>query len=95
MDDALSMLALYAGLAAGPVGRQTIAWSRRLLLEFQSWVLRERALRKVFVSIKGIYYQADVAGTRVTWIMPHKFMQEVPLSYGVSSCLCNTTTLCS
>lgn len=29
------------------------------------------SLLQVFVSIKGIYYQADVLGQTVTWIVPH------------------------
>jgi len=77
MDDALSMLALYSGLPSGVVSYRTVAFSRRLLLEFHGWVLRERSLRKVFVSIKGIYYQADISGFSVTWVIPHKFVQTV------------------
>lgn len=30
----------------------------RLATEFQAYVARTRSLRKVFVSIKGFYYQA-------------------------------------
>jgi hypothetical protein len=31
----------------------------------------------VFFSIKGIYYQADVMGETVTWIVPHKYGHQV------------------
>lgn len=30
-----------------------------------------RALRKVFVTIKGFYFQAEIHGRMVTWLMPH------------------------
>lgn len=32
---------------------------------------------QVFLSIKGIYYQADIHGQTVTWITPYQFSQEV------------------
>lgn len=36
---------------------QAIETARRLMLEFNAWVVRAHALRKVFVSVKGIYFQ--------------------------------------
>lgn len=50
----------------------------RLCREFQSFVVRTHALRKVFVSIKGIYYQAELQGQAVTWLVPHRFVQQLP-----------------
>ncbi|CAL8070433.1 unnamed protein product [Orchesella dallaii] len=46
---------------------------RRLTVEFLHYVIESRALRKVFVSIKGYYYQAEIKGQTVTWIVPHNF----------------------
>jgi len=46
---------------------------RRLTVEFLHYVIEARALRKVFVSIKGYYYQAEIKGQTVTWIVPHNF----------------------
>ena len=39
----------------------------------QAYIARTRSLRLVFISIKGIYYQADVMGVTVTWVVPHGF----------------------
>lgn len=50
---------------------------RRLSLEFQYYLIRTKALRKVFISIKGIYFQAEVMGQTVTWIVPHRFNQKL------------------
>jgi hypothetical protein len=41
---------------------QVVNMARRLVLEWGAWVVRASALRKVFVSVKGIYFQASAAG---------------------------------
>lgn len=50
---------------------------RRLVLEFMHAVIAAKALRKVFISIKGFYFQAELKGQLITWIMPHQFGFEV------------------
>ena len=47
-----------------------------LAAQWQAYVARTRSLRKVFVSIKGFYYQAEVNGTVLTWVVPHTFAQQ-------------------
>lgn len=42
-------------------------------VEFLHYIVESKSLRKVFVSIKGIYYQAEIMGQLVTWIVPHTF----------------------
>ena len=50
----------------------------RLGREFQSFVVRTHALRKVFLSIKGTYYQAEVQGQAITFLVPHRYHQTLP-----------------
>lgn len=45
------------------------------MLEWNAYIARTSALRHVFVSVKGFYYQADVAGCSVTWLVPHQLAQ--------------------
>jgi pescadillo protein len=60
------------------VHKEAIEESRRLAAEFQNYIVASRSLRKAFLSIKGIYYQADIRGQLVTWLVPYQFNQEIP-----------------
>lgn len=42
------------------------------------YVIASKSLRKCFISIKGYYFQADIKGQKVTWIMPHKLAYQNP-----------------
>lgn len=74
-DDALSMCFLFAMFPKGP-GRpeDLIDLSRKLCIEFMHYIINSKSLRKVFISIKGYYYQAEVMGQTLTWIVPHQFV---------------------
>uniref|UniRef100_A0A8C7LXL8 Pescadillo homolog n=1 Tax=Oncorhynchus mykiss TaxID=8022 RepID=A0A8C7LXL8_ONCMY len=57
---------------------QTITLCRRLTVEWMNYVVTSRSLRKVFISIKGIYYQAEVLGQLITWLVPYQFAHDHP-----------------
>ncbi|XP_068767839.1 pescadillo homolog [Struthio camelus] len=79
LDDALSMCFLFSTFPrTGKCHVQTIQLCRRLAVEFLNYVIASRSLRKVFLSIKGIYYQAEVLGQPVTWITPYAFAHDHP-----------------
>lgn len=81
LDDPLCVVSLFATLpATAKVGLAAVRVSncKRLMNEFMHFVTRTRALRRVFVSVKGYYYQAHIEGELVTWIMPHRFTQRLP-----------------
>jgi pescadillo protein len=79
VDDALSLLMLFANLPSNTtVSPETIQSCARLCAQWQLYVMHARALRKVFLSIKGIYFQAEIRGQRITWLVPYMFTQHIP-----------------
>ena len=78
IDDALCMIFLFANLpATSRVSTSLIDNCTRLAAEWQLYILHSHSLRKVFLSIKGVYYQAEVMGQNVTWLVPYQFTQNV------------------
>src|SRR5439155_2716684 len=49
----------------------------RLCLEFEHYLIVSNSLRKSFLSIKGIYYQATIQGQDILWLVPYRFNQRV------------------
>ncbi|KAM9446194.1 pescadillo [Clarias gariepinus] len=79
VDDALSMCFLFSTFArTGKCHVQTIQLCRRLSVEWMNYIIASRSLKKVFLSIKGIYYQAEVLGQIITWIVPYQFAHDHP-----------------
>ncbi|EPS64320.1 hypothetical protein M569_10461, partial [Genlisea aurea] len=86
LDDCLSMVHLFAALPAVdnaidgdkiPVTR--VHNCRRWLShEWQAYISHTHKLRKTFISVKGIYYQVEVEGQRITWLTPHSLQQVLP-----------------
>jgi pescadillo len=89
LDDALSMVFLFSALplpSANAVNGDH-ADSKRLILsqecarlarEFKSFLISTGLLSKSFVSIKGIYYRAEINGKKITWIVPHELATSIP-----------------
>lgn len=78
VDDALCMIFLFASLPSNTrVSAALVDNCTRLAAEWQLYVMHTHALRKVFLSIKGIYYQAEVMDQTVTWLVPYQFTQNV------------------
>ncbi|CAL5205062.1 unnamed protein product [Lathyrus oleraceus] len=80
LDDCLTMVHLFAALPASEskkIDVERVHKCRRLAHEWQAFVSRTHKLRKTFVSVKGIYYQAVVEGQTITWLTPHSLQQVV------------------
>jgi pescadillo len=78
LDDALSLLFLFANLpSTSTVPAKVIARCQRLCHEFEHYLITSHSLRKSFLSIKGIYYQATIQGQDILWLVPYRFVQQV------------------
>jgi len=81
LDDPLCLVNLFSSFQAHKlfsIPNERVAACARLAKEFNFYIIKSRSLRKVFLSIKGIYYQADVQGQTVTWVTPYQFTQKLP-----------------
>jgi len=79
LDDTLCLVFLFASLAPSKfVHAARVSACARLRREFLAYVARTHSLRHVFISIKGIYYQADVHGVSLTWVEPHHSFAQQP-----------------
>lgn len=70
---------LFASLPSeGRIIAEKTTACAELARHWQFYVSKTRTLKKVFVSIKGAYYQAEVMGEPITWLVPHQFTQSIP-----------------
>eukprot|EP00746_Dinoflagellata_sp_MGD_P146202 gnl/MRDRNA2_/MRDRNA2_78713_c0_seq1.p1 gnl/MRDRNA2_/MRDRNA2_78713_c0~~gnl/MRDRNA2_/MRDRNA2_78713_c0_seq1.p1 ORF type:complete len:336 (+),score=52.20 gnl/MRDRNA2_/MRDRNA2_78713_c0_seq1:4-1011(+) len=71
MGDAISLLALCGAPETWlDFDEDVMKEAKKLYQEFQFFVVRTRALRKVYASAKGYYFQGHVMGHAVTWLAP-------------------------
>jgi pescadillo protein len=78
MDDPLCMAVLFANLPCTQVKQERTNNCQKLCLEFETYVALSHSLRKIFLSIKGCYFQAEIMGQPVTWLVPYEFSQRIP-----------------
>ena len=79
MDDALCMVHLFAALPSqGRITPEKTSRCKELVRHWQYYVARSKCLRKVFVSVKGVYFQCEIMGEPITWLQPHAFTQTIP-----------------
>lgn len=78
IDDGLCMIFLFASLPSNArLPHELVENCARLAAEWQLYVMHSHSLRKVFLSIKGVYYQAEIMDQTVTWLVPYQFTQNV------------------
>lgn len=79
LDDPLNMLFLFANMpSTDRVSSRITKEAEALTNQWLAYVAKERLIKKVFVSIKGVYYEANVKGQEVRWLVPFKFPTMVP-----------------
>lgn len=79
LDDALSMIHLFAALpSVGRITPEKTNHCKELVRQWQYYIARSKSLTKVFVSVKGVYFQCEIMGEPITWLQPHSFTQSIP-----------------
>eukprot|EP01035_Chromulina_nebulosa_P017344 gene17344-22891_t len=79
LEDCLCMVHLFASLpSVGRITSETTKICKELCNHWQFYIAKNKLLEKVFVSIKGIYYQVIIMGEPITWLVPHEFTQVIP-----------------
>lgn len=78
LDDCLTLIFLFANFPLlKKLYEPRLRLCRRLSVEFLHYVIASGSLKKCFISIKGYYFQAEIKGEIITWIMPHKLGHKV------------------
>jgi len=80
LDDALALLSLFASFPAHnlfDIPKDLIQECQRSTRDFLFYCSHKKCLRKVFLSIKGIYYQVEIMGQSITWLTPYKYTQKL------------------
>jgi pescadillo protein len=62
----------------GSINAERTRLCERYCREWLLVVVKTNALRKAFVTVKGYYYEAEVGGERVVWLVPHMFPHQKP-----------------
>lgn len=65
LDDPLCLVNLFSVFSSHKgleIPREKIETCIKLSREFNLYIIKSKSLKKVFLSIKGIYYQAEVQG---------------------------------
>jgi len=84
IDDALCMIFLFATLpSTARLPREIVDNCQKLALQWQLYVMHTQSLRKCFLSIKGVYYQAEIMDQTITWLVPYQFTQNIPVDVDV------------
>lgn len=80
LDDCLTLIFLFANFPLlQKLHEPRLRLCRRLSVEFLHYVIASGSLKKSFISIKGYYFQAEIQGETITWIIPHKLGHRVSL----------------
>jgi len=79
LDDVLTLVFLFATFPQSrKVHTSMIQLCQKLKFEFLNYCIHTKAIRKTFISIKGIYFQAEICNETVTWIVPHSHSYTPP-----------------
>ena len=80
LDDALCLISLFANLPKHDllnIKTETIVTCQRLLREFYLYCAVSKNFRKGFISMKGVYLNAEIINYDITWLSPMNTQQKL------------------
>ncbi|GKY96137.1 hypothetical protein MPSEU_000573800 [Mayamaea pseudoterrestris] len=79
LDDALTLTYLFAALPSeGSIKASVVNKAKSLAAAWGAYCATTSVINKAFISVKGVYMEADVQGQAIRWIVPHSFTQYLP-----------------
>ena len=70
---------MFAALPSqGRITTQHTRTCSEIVKHWQYYIAKSQTLQKAFISIKGVYFQAEILGEPITWLVPHQFTQSIP-----------------
>lgn len=79
LDDALTLAYLFAALPGqGDVSPQVTTKAQGLAAAWGAYCATTSVLTKSFISVKGVYLEANIYNVPIRWIVPHSFVQWMP-----------------
>lgn len=79
IDDALTLVYLFAALPSEKrIKARVTNKAKSLAAAWGAYCATTSSVTKNFISVKGVYFEANVQGSTVRWIVPHAFTQHMP-----------------
>lgn len=79
LDDALTLTFLFAALPATvDIKPSIVKTAKQLAAAWGAYCATAHKLTKAFVSVRGVYLEANIHSTQVRWVVPHAFTQFLP-----------------
>jgi pescadillo protein len=81
LDDALTLTYLFAALpvqASSGLKAKDIIKAKKTAAAWGAYCATTSTITKSFISVKGIFMEAEIQGVEIRWIIPHSFTQFIP-----------------
>lgn len=83
LEDPLNLVNTFSQLPAHRTFKVPPVVAReaeKMKIYFNNYVIKSHSLKKVFLSIKGIYFECEIQGNKVLWLEPYKLSQTLPFN---------------
>lgn len=79
LDDALTLTYLFAALPGeGDISPKVTTKAQSLAAAWGAYCATTSTITKSFISVKGVYLEANIQDVPIRWVVPHSFVQWMP-----------------